>query len=69
MINLYKAFNKLHDIRGNCILTPFNYAVNDRCYDPTKKGVYLSAVNSATIHSSAGLANPPYVATLGIAVD
>ena len=42
MINLFKAFNKLHDTRGNCTITPLNFAVNDRCYDPTNKGNYLS---------------------------
>lgn len=38
MINLFKAFNKLHDMRGNCIITPMNFAINDRPYDPAFKG-------------------------------
>lgn len=30
---------------GNMSINPFNFAVNDRCYDPTAKGSYYSVVN------------------------
>lgn len=49
LINLYKAFNKLHDTRGNCIISPLNFAVNDRPYDPSFKGSLLSYVPYSTI--------------------
>jgi hypothetical protein len=65
MINLFKAFNKLHDMRGNCVITPYNFAVNDRPYDPTKKGQYLSYASITALNTAANLAVPPYIATLG----
>lgn len=37
---MLKAFGKLHDMKGNITINPINWAVNDRCYDPTKRGSY-----------------------------
>ena len=41
-------FGKLHDVRGNMTINPFNWSLNDRCYDPTKKGPYYTAKYMST---------------------
>lgn len=42
---MLQAFNKLHQMAGNMSINPFNFAVNDRCYDPTVKGSYYGIVD------------------------
>lgn len=68
LINLFKAFNKLHDMRGNCVISPYNYAINDRPYDPTKKGSYITTANLTTMATSANSATPAYMPTLATAI-
>lgn len=34
-MKLYEAFGKLHDINQDCFINTRNFAINDRCYDPT----------------------------------
>jgi len=36
-------------MRGNCIITPYNFAVNDRPYDPTFKGASVGHVKTHVI--------------------
>ncbi len=40
---MLEAFGKLHDVKGNMLINPFNYSLNDRCYDPTMRGPYYIA--------------------------
>ena len=42
---MLKVFNKHHDMSGTINVNPYNFSINDRCYDPTKKGSYYLAVN------------------------
>ena len=51
---MLKAFNRLHDMKGNISVNPFNFAINDRAYDPTKVGSYLCAypVSATSINAS-----------------
>lgn len=37
-------FNKLHDVRGNMLINPYNFSINDRCYNPEAKGAYYHPV-------------------------
>lgn len=29
---------------GNINLNPYNFSINDRCYDPSKKGAYYKMI-------------------------
>lgn len=51
LINLFKAFNKLHDMRGNCIITPLNFAINDRPYDPTFRAPSFTHIKQSALDS------------------
>jgi len=37
MINLDKSFGKYQDLLGDSYINVNNFALNDRCYDPTNK--------------------------------
>lgn len=68
MINLFKAFNKLHDMRGNCVISPYNYSINDRPYDPTKKGSYITTADIVTMAATAATVSPAYMPTLAVPI-
>lgn len=46
---MLKVFNKHHDMSGTINVNPYNFSINDRCYDPTKKGSYYLAANINTL--------------------
>lgn len=54
-------------MRGNCLITPYNFAVNDRPYDPTKKGKYIICADNTVLNTQANSVNPAYMGTLGVA--
>lgn len=51
-------------MRGNCLITPYNYAINDRPYDPTKKGRYIICSDAVVLRTQANSVSPAYMATL-----
>ena len=57
LINLYKTFNKLHDVLSDNFINQVNFAVNERPYDVTKTGpFYKTSDNSLdNIHTACGL--------------
>lgn len=64
LINLYKAFNKLHDTRGNCLINQENFAVNQRPYDPTFRGPLVSMVKGADVVAAAQNQQPTNLGNL-----
>lgn len=40
---MLKVFNKHHDMKGDININPYNFSINDRCYNPEKKGSYYFA--------------------------
>lgn len=35
---MLKTFGRLYNLSSTGIINPFNFSLNDRAYDPTKKG-------------------------------
>ena len=39
---MLKCFNKLHDMKGNMSINPFNWSINERAYNPEARGSYYT---------------------------
>lgn len=55
-------------MRGNCVISPYNYAINDRPYDPTKKGAYITTADIVTMAATANTVTPAYMPSLAVPI-
>lgn len=59
IINLFKAFGKLHDVLGDCLINPENFAVNERPYNPTFTSAFLNSTGSV-VNANTAMGMPGY---------
>lgn len=59
IISLYKCFNHLFDVNQKGVITPINFAINNRPYDPANQANELTVAELRTLQGWASDATAP----------